>query len=322
MKLLNSVINQREYSFIESLENELLIQSDQNYLFDLGYLGQIAVQGEKAEEFLQGQLTCDVKKVNASTIQQGALCNLKGRILALMDVAFSKTQGFSLILPYDLIEETKRSLEKTAIFSRVSLKAGSQKLFGLYLQNPKVLRLEIPCPIEKYQAYENDILFIYHLGDGFYILYFKQDTPNDIATLFIKDGQMRGSLAWHVLRLQNKEYQIYPNTRGIFLPHRLDLHLTGYLSFDKGCYKGQEIIARTHYRAKLKHGMKVYVIHSEHSPIAGSRVFDAHNNNEIGELIDCSPINEHKYLVAVSIHFEHSNTVKVEGLEKEFALEN
>jgi len=74
--------------------------NNSNTLFDLSRFSTITVSGPRASEFLQGQLTCDVNQVTAHQIQAGALCNLKGRILAMMEVV--DWQGLKLVLPADL----------------------------------------------------------------------------------------------------------------------------------------------------------------------------------------------------------------------------
>ena len=109
------LINNRTLTTIKSIEKELALQPLTNYLFDLSYLGVLAITGEKAIDFLQGQLTCDMRLVSDIKMTQGAQCNLKGRILALMDIISWK--GVKLILPKDLIESTLNSLTKTAVLT-------------------------------------------------------------------------------------------------------------------------------------------------------------------------------------------------------------
>lgn len=132
----NHLINHRALTTFGSIEAELKLQSEKNYLFDLSYLGILEVIGEKAGEFLQGQLTCDVNSISDIQMIQGAQCNLKGRILTLMDVLDWK--GIKLMLPKDLLEATVKSLNKTAMLSRVNLKENNELVvLGFYLQNPQ-----------------------------------------------------------------------------------------------------------------------------------------------------------------------------------------
>lgn len=305
------LINNRPYTTLSPLVNELSFQTDKNYLFDLPHLSSIAVIGERGAEFLQGQLSCDIRKVTTDMMQQGVICNLKGRILTLLDVI--NWHGLQLILPADLLIETQTSLMKTALLSRVKLEATTYRVYGLYVNNQYDLLPEnLQLPGERFAVTHTDELCCYQLADHFYLILATKEASSSLSQPFINKQQMRGSLAWHQLQLQQKQILIYPETRGLFLPHRLDLHLSGYLSFDKGCYKGQEIIARTHYKAKLKHGLRLFTINTTEPLLAGKKLFISSGETEIGELIDFSPLTDDHYLIAASILFEHPNEILIE----------
>ncbi|MFW2569733.1 YgfZ/GcvT domain-containing protein [Legionella sp. 29fVS95] len=312
MSFKQYLLNSRPYTALSSLEDEFNFQADKNYLFDLAYLTSIAVIGERSAEFLQGQLSCDIRKVTTDRMQQGVMCNLKGRILALLDVI--NWHHLQLVLPVDLLTETKASLMKTALLSRVQLEPTSYRMYGLYVNNQSDLLPEnLQLPNECFAVTHSNELCCYQLSDSFYLILATEEATSSLSQPFIRKQQMRGSLAWHQLQLQQKRVVIYPETRGLFLPHRLDLHLSGYLSFDKGCYKGQEIIARTHYKAKLKHGLRLFSIHTPELLLAGKKLFTPSGETEVGELIDFSPLADGRYLIASSILFEHPNEILIEG---------
>ncbi|KTD20283.1 glycine cleavage T protein [Legionella lansingensis] len=307
------IINQRSYISTLPITEELHFEANRNYLFELPFLGGLTVRGDRDKEFLQGQLSCDIRQITSTAMRQGALCNLKGRILALLDVI--DWDGLQLILPKDLLLDTQKSLSTAAMLSRVKLEpTKAYQVYGLYLANPND---ELPIHFhdlgENYAVIQNDILCGYHLSHHLYILLIKNEEIANIVEPFRKRGQLRGSFAWHYLQLSHKQVQIYPETRGLFLPHRLDLHLSGYLSFDKGCYKGQEIIARTHYRAKIKHGLRLFIIENTAPLAAGKKLFEPSGQVEVGELIDFSPLGNGRYLIAASILLEHPSHVCIEN---------
>lgn len=305
---MNYIINARVLTAFLPLEQELTLDSDKNYVFDLSYLTCLDVIGERRMEFLQGQLTCDLQKVHVTQMQQGALCNLKGRILALLDVI--EWHGtHHLILPQDLVNETQTSLNKTALFSKVNIQKNAQyKLFGFQLNSyDDHIPFNVKLPLNKYEMIHTDDYCCYALGENLYVFIIK-NTLEMIENL-------RGSLAWHALRLQAHQIEIYPESRGLFLPHRLGLQHSGHLSFNKGCYKGQEIIARTHYRAKLKHEMQLFIINTQAVLRSGLRLLSTDTQSEIGELIDFCPLKEGQYLIAISALFEHENEILIEGYD-------
>ena len=219
-----------------TLMHALQLETDKNYLFDLDNYGVLDLVGENARDFLQGQISCDVREVGQNIMRQGALCNLKGRILALLDVL--EYDGLKLILPTNMLESTKSSLDKSAILSRVKITPSSQYcVFGFFLQNTTDL-----CPFDANTNIKDHLILpinngcAYHRGNNLFIVLIEKSKADLITAPFIKNGQWRDSLDWHATSLAAGQIEIYPETRGLFLPHRLDLHKTGHLSFNKGCY--------------------------------------------------------------------------------------
>jgi folate-binding protein YgfZ len=315
------LINSRALTTFNSLDNELTLNKKNNYLFDLSYMSVINVVGDKARDFLQGQLTCDLRLVSDIQMIEGAQCNLKGRILSLLDII--NWNGFKLVLPVDLIESTQTSLIKTAQLSRVSIEKNSDlKIFGFFLQNPNDIIPESTfLPNNLYAQARSSNYCYYHLGNGFYIFIIRADIEHEFCKIFSEHNQLLGSLTWHTLRLYNQQIDIYPESRGLFLPHRLDLHQTQYISFDKCCYKGQEIIARTHYKATLKHELRIYAIKSEQNIYSGQKLLKLADDTELGELIDYSPIGHNHYLIAISILKGGSQSARFEGHNQAISLE-
>jgi tRNA-modifying protein YgfZ len=310
------------YTILSSLPNEFSWQSDKNYLFDLSYLCALAIAGERAAEFLQGQLSCDVRQVSNDSMQQGAMCNLQGRVLALLDVI--NWQGLKLILPKDLMAATQTSFSKAAMLSRVKIEPDTSiKMLGFYLANQDdLLPRDLFLPTKPLSLTARHESCCYHLGHQFYVILISKEGAQALSQPFIVKQQMRGSLVWHQLQLRHKAIQIYPETRGLFLPHRLDLHLSGYLSFAKGCYKGQEIVARMHYKAKRKHSLRIFTIATNEPLIVGKKIFDTTGKKEVGELIDYSPLQDERYLIATSILLQHPEEVLFAGHEKAVVLKH
>ena len=296
-------IGTRAYQTTLPLNQELVFESNKNYLFNLNQLSAIKVSGEKAAEFLQGQLSCDIRLVNETQIQQGALCNLKGRVLALLDIVYC-WNNYWLILPTDLVEATLQSLEKTALLSRVTLEALDQhtlQVNGLIIQSNQDILPHIDLPTALRQVTSTATTCCYQISTTNYIMLTLNDAAKGDVALFQTHHQLKYDLAWHFTQLQQQKFSIYPETRGLFLPHRLDLHNSGYISFDKGCYKGQEIIARMHYRATLKHEFVTSITHLDVTPVLGEQLLDTKTMVELGELIDYCPMpKNNEYLVAFS----------------------
>jgi folate-binding protein YgfZ len=198
----------------------------------------IEVIGDNALTFLQGQLTCDVLNLPKGQVQRGALCNLQGRVLSLVDLCVWQQKVY-LLVSSDLLNITLKTLKQPALFSRVKLQLTETIIpaFSLALQDAK---------------------------------------------------------AFHKQELEQHRVLIHANTSGLYLPHTLNLHLSNIISFNKGCYRGQEIIARMHYRGKLKYELKFITLSSIDELKPGDKISE-------GEIVDCSEIDIHQYLVAISV---------------------
>jgi hypothetical protein len=313
MNQVEYIINTRTLTASLPLTDELSYKSNTNYLFDLSYLGCLDVIGSQGHDFLQGQLSCDMREVSTKLMRQSALCNLKGRVLGLLDVV--DWNGLHLIMPRDLIIATQASLTKPALFSQVKFESSlNYQLFGFHLQNPTdQIPFNAILPAEQWAViHENNQYCCYHLGSGYYIFIAQQSLVHTMCAPFIHSGQWRGSLGWHALQLHQKRISIYPLSRGLFLPHRLDLHRSGYLNFKKGCYKGQEIIARMHYRAKCKHQLALFIIETNATLQSGLKLLN-HEQIEVGELIDYCPIDDHRFLCAASVMLDYTDIVFMES---------
>lgn len=269
-------------------------------LFHLSHLTALKLQGAEAANFLQGQLTADIRQVTETHYQPAALCNLQGRITSLMDV-FQWRDALYLILPETLSEKVTRVLAKPAQFSRVQLSQEKELcLMGYWHQNDQSLPFE--CPKSPYDCLATQDYVIGCIQAPFYLLLI---TRSYAATLSANED----TNAWHEAKLRRGDIEIYLNTSEQFLPHRLHLQETPCLSFNKGCYRGQEIIARTHYRATLKHHLVQYQVDSKEPLTPGMQIEDT-GGQSLGELVDCCKIGEHQYLISASLRLEHPSLVR------------
>lgn len=318
--IIEQAINNRLLTSYHAVETELELDKSKNYLFDLSYLAVLNASGDKTLEFLQGQLSCDLRKLSDIQIMRGVQCNLKGRILSLLDIISWK--GTQLVLPQDLLVATQNSLSKTALLSKVSLTKNSElKIFGFLLQNPNDLLPGIDYfPTALHAKAETAHCCYYHLGFGFYVILIDKQLGNEISDPFRDKNQLLGSLTWHTLRLKHQQFEIYPESRGLFLPLRLSLQKTSLISFDKGCYKGQEIIARTYYKSTIKHELKTFTVTLNTSPYSGQKLFKPGTKIECGELIDYSYLGATNYLIALSLHNEANTAITLERSEETVSL--
>lgn len=236
--------------------------------YKLSHLSLIRVQGEQAAAFLQGQLSCDIREVTENTLRPAALCNLKGRIIALMHVV--NWQGLAIILPHDLIPLVEQDLKAVARLSRVSLvKDETVQLYGVH--------------------HEADLEGAYPLAPELYLYL------STTSVEAIDDPE-----AWQRLLIERNQMRIYPQTSGQFLPQALGLDETPCFSFNKGCYKGQEVIARMHYLGKSKYNLKKTTLTSTTPLRPGMGIYNP-AQQLIGELVDLAQLDQTHYLLLASV---------------------
>lgn len=248
-------------------------------------LDGLYVHGKDAEAFLQGQLTCDVPQVSQTQFQPTACCNIQGRIIALFFITRWK-EGFLLIFTSTILKTTLKHFKKYAVFSKITFEYPVQEnnapmVYGGFSQMPEQSDNIRPC-----------------VGlDGLFIGFFSEKTE---YTEEILDSALN-NIAWHQQLLSHKFPIIHPETHELFLPHRIGLqYFQGILDFKKGCYLGQEIIARTHFKAKLKHSVHLCEItnkndnKNEKTLSPGDPILDESGESNIGDVIDMIESNTHK----------------------------
>jgi len=213
-------------------------------LVDLSHFGIIKVSGPDAAKFLQGQFTCDVSTLEHGDHTLGAYCNIKGKIESLFRI-WRHDADFYLRLPAGLVDPTMQELQKYAIFSKIELLHASNHISGFGISNKSIILNFI-----------DPQLAILELKAGQrYEIYGPTQALEHAWHECIKHADHVDPLQWELLDIQAKIPEIYPETSGAFFPHDLNLPELGAVSFTKGCFRGQEIIARMQHRGNIKRSM-------------------------------------------------------------------
>ena len=212
----------------------------------------------EAKAFLQGQLTCDLEQVTAEQAQFGGYCTPKGRLLANF-ILMSASQGYLMYLPADLANATADRLRKFILRSQVKI----EREYGLGilgLGGPGALDLlqrEVAeVPVARLAMACNDGERVVRLpGEQFLIVAASADMPTLWAKL-TKHATPVGANCWSWLQIQARVPWITAATLDQFLPQMIGLDAVGGVSFDKGCYTGQEIVARSRYLGEVKRSLR------------------------------------------------------------------
>lgn len=292
--------------FVNTLTvDDKIYQAERISYYGLNNLGIIKLSGPDTVGFLQGQLTNDTRLLEPNQGIFSAFCNHQGRINALI-IGFTQNDSVYLLLDHSILESAIDELKKFAIFSKLSLEDVSEQFaiigFTGHGCHHAVLS-HFGVAMQSAAAYACHRLqsktFINLPEDRMLMLAPVDEMVQDWHSLTVF-GHPCSSEVWHYWQLVNKIPQLAHHTFQKFLPHRIGLQHLQAISFDKGCYVGQEIIARTHYKAKLKHEVYLKLVASR-SPIAALTPLHASSTNQkIGEVIDACLIEGERQLLLIN----------------------
>ena len=207
----------------------------------LDHFGFLKVAGKDAVSFMQGYTTCNLDDLDEQPVKLGAVCNLQGRMLTSFLMV---RQGTDVLLRMDLalVPQTIEFLSKYILFSKSSLEDISENFvsFGL----PDVSKPEAPDLLPEGQGG-----FRLNLGNRQELWLPASSPPPDCAS---GEEAAACKLAWTDREIDMGLAWVTARTSEQFLPQMFNYHQLGAIDFDKGCYLGQEIVARMHYRGDLK----------------------------------------------------------------------
>ena len=289
---------------------ELRVSTTGDILVDLGHEGLIEVHGRDALEFMQGQFTNDVRQVDAGHGQLSALCNPKGRVLAVFRL-FRHDDTYYLRLPRGLVEPVLRRLRMFILRSQVTIEDASDAFvrFGYsgpdaeqelsdrvgrvpaavdeVVQGPELLIQRVPGPMPRFEIY-GELGPMQKLWEA----------------LNVRAAPV-GAGPWELLDILAGIPEVYPETSEAFVPQMLNLHAVGGVSFRKGCYTGQEVVARMQYLGKLKRRMYRAHVEDAVEPRPGDPVVDpaAGGSQTVGQVVRAqeAPEGGHELLAVVEI---------------------
>ncbi len=205
----------------------------------------LAVTGADALTFLQGQVTTDMREVTAAESRLGCLLTLKGRIQSSFRVV-AVADGFLLILPADQLEPARARLAKYAVFSKVVLAERALRVQGVLgsLARSRLERLGWTWP----QAVQQ----VSHQGDALLVRLPGQDRALWLGGEASLDSPVAAAGAWDSAVVAAGELLLPASASERYQPQELDYHQLQGVSYQKGCYLGQEIVARLYFRGQLK----------------------------------------------------------------------
>jgi folate-binding protein YgfZ len=256
------------------------------------------ISGPDSLKFLQGQTTCDTSKVTPEQATLGAYCTPKGRVVC--DFVLCQVGGneFALCMRRDILETSAATFSKYIMFSKAELNQGNTnwKIYGCWGTEAKQAvynALQVQDGIEASPGSSYSSV----CGEGFSII--QIDEAGTQFECYI-DAQNRPELAhqlegalsvsnenhWKALQIEQGIGRIEASTSEDYIPQMVNYDLTGHISFEKGCYTGQEVVARMHYRGKSK--KRLFRAASAETQVlqAGTALFNNSSSQSVGSIVN------------------------------------
>lgn len=269
---------------------------DSNVLADLSHFALVEVTGEDATDFLQGQFSNDVRRVTEEHSQLSSHCTPKGRVLVSFRL-FSRDGAYYLRLAQGLLEPALKRLRMYVLRSKVALEDRSDELARFGISGPDAQALlqsalpEVPADVDASVTTDGVTLIRIPGLKPRYEVYGVPARLQPLWTQLAEKARPVGEDAWQLLDIHAGIPTVLPETTEAFVPQMINLHAIDGVSFRKGCYPGQEVVARMQYLGKLKRRMYRAHVDTEQRPAPGDALFSeaSGSGQGAGKVVDARP---------------------------------
>ena len=284
----------------------------------MDHLGTLQFSGEDAATFLQGQLTCDVAGLSAVSSTYGAYCSARGRMLANFLLWRDAAGFFFMAISQDILALVQRRLSMFVLRSKVNISdtAGALTLIGAAGSQSAaaVGGAFSELPQAPHEVCHQRAGTAVRLPDGRFVLVCATPQAPALLRQLASPAQAADSSAWRWLDIRNGVPRVTAATQDQLVPQMANLELLGGISFTKGCYTGQEIVARTQHLGKVKRRMFLANVAAEAAP--GDALYGEDLGDQASGMIvnaEASPDGGHDVLAVVQIASRESSTVRLKS---------
>jgi len=276
---------------------------------DLSHLGVLRVSGRDAKKFLQGQFTNDVNEVSLSRAQLSAWCSPKGRVLANFWLV-ARRAGYYLLLPQETLEMMLKRLPMYVLRAEVQLEEVSHQVIRWGLVGESGILTEV------LGESTDEITFFSLPGARMVILGENTSIMQEVRERVSQQSavQLVNPERWQLLDILAGVPYILPVMADEFVPQMLNLQVLGGISFKKGCYTGQEVVARMQYLGTLK--SRLYLAKVAMLPSPGEKLYVDGEAQSVGKIVNaqCHPEGGGMVLAVISVSHAHQPVMTSQGV--------
>lgn len=307
LKTVGAQIDNDEVHFGNVIEEKQKIIQNQDVVADLSHLSLIQISGNDAAKFLQGQFTNDVFKVNANNSQLSAWCNHKGRIIVSFRL-FKRGQAYYMLLPQSSVEMVIKRLKMYILRDNVLLEDVSEKFViagfaGMNCIEKLSQCLNFPLSTENNACVTNNATTILTIqGKKSQCIFISDvESAKNIWQCFVQSFSPIGTESWKLLNILAELPQITPATSEDFVPQMINWDSLNGVSFQKGCYVGQEVVARVKYRGQIKRHLYSATLDSAATAQEGNSLYANIDEQEIGKIVNIQRHPDGHFLALISV---------------------
>jgi folate-binding protein YgfZ len=289
---------------------ERLASVDGTIVADLSQLGVIAFHGDDTVPFLQGQLTNDLRGLNADSAQWNAYCSPKGRLLGNF-LVWRQGADYCLQSSGDILPSLLKRLSMFVLRAKVQGRDASDETVRLVVAG-KAAPAAVSAAMGAVPDSAMDTIAtaagqVIRVGDDKFVLSIIPEQAPAVWRTLCQSATPVGAPVWDWLRLNAGIPMIVVATQEQFVPQMVNLEVIGGVSFQKGCYPGQEIVARSQYLGKLKRRMFLAHVDAEAAP--GDNLYSADIEGQAtGMVVNAAPAPTGGFDVLAVAQVESANT--------------
>ncbi len=295
---------------------ELASARDATIVSPLVHLGLIECSGEEAKSFLHNQLTSDINHLASGSAQHSAWCTAKGRMLASF-LLYRNGFDYRALLASDLLATIQKRLQMFVLRSRVKIAdlSSGQEIIGLSGPQAEAAlhNAGLPVPASVLETASFASGSVIRLDGSRLIIVVVSAAAADLWKTLGEMARPAGTPVWQWLDIQAGIPLITDATKEAFVPQMANFDKLGAVSFHKGCYPGQEVVARTQYLGKVKRHL--YRIHAASAITPGTAIYTAeHLESPCGMIANAAPAPGGGYdaLAVVQESFVETDNLRLE----------
>lgn len=306
------------YSWCSEPDGEQRLRRANDFVCDLSHVGFLRASGPDAVAFMHAQLTNDLLHLSRTESQLSGYCNPKGRLIDLFRLHHDNEdlvlQGF-----HQTVAASAERLKKFIMRAKLEIVVDPKlQSFGVVGETAAAMLEslvgDLPAQREGCRRRDDITVVCHSLSPRRHQVIGPESALAPIWQQLCASAPNIGSWAWASLEIEEGLAMIFPATMEQFIPQTLNLDVVNGLNFDKGCYPGQEIVARMRYLGILKSRMARGWVESESPPRPGDKVFGSEGEQSIGMVVNATPAARGHDLLT---------TARLENLEqKNLRLEN